>query len=279
MGLCYMTKSKSRRKNKSRVNNKKAWQAILIILSSIVVIMTVVYIVGGIIVDREINKRSVSDTTEQANITSYLKNKYNQDFDVEKPSCNGGAFGISCVWSADAYPKSDKSIKIHISRVDNQTKYSDDYVVRTWQKEQTAKIQPKVREIFKDIPVDVKVRLGVIDPDVERTFTLKKPTFEEVFLAENKVGQRGNLAYGLNFKYDGDIKDESRFASGIHEMMEHAENVGVSPKDISVNIYLSKNGKLISRKYCNRDKLSSIDEIKGCIDTSKNMPVEEGDRW
>lgn len=274
-----MAKSKSRRKNKSRVNNKKAWQAILIILSSIVVIMTVVYIVGGIIVDREINKRSVSDTTEQANITSYLKNKYNQDFDVEKPSCNGGAFGISCVWSADAYPKSDKSIKIHISRVDNQTKYSDDYVVRTWQKEQTAKIQPKAREIFKDMPVDVKVRLGVIDPDVERTFTLKKPTFEEVFLAENKVGQRGNLAYGLNFKYDGDIKDESRFASGIHEMMEHAENVGVSPKDISVNIYLSKNGKLISRKYCNRDKLSSIDEIKGCIDTSKNMPVEEGDRW
>ncbi len=274
-----MTKSKSRRKNKSRVNNKKAWQAILIILSSIVVIMTVVYIVGGIIVDREINKRSVSDTTEQANITSYLKNKYNQDFDVEKPSCNGGAFGISCVWSADAYPKSDKSIKIHISRVDNQTKYSDDYVVRTWQKEQTAKIQPKVREIFKDMPVDVKVRLGVIDPDVERTFTLKKPTFEEVFLAENKVGQRGNLTYGLNFKYDGDIKDESRFASGIHEMMEHAKNVGVSPKDISVNIYLSKNGKLISREYCNRDKLSSINEIKGCIDTSKNMPVEEGDRW
>ena len=274
-----MAKSKSRRKNKSRVNNKKAWQAILIILSSIVVIMTVVYIVGGIIVDREINKRSVSDTTEQANITNYLRNKYDQDFEVKKPSCNGGGLGVSCVWSADAYPKSDKSIKIHISRVDNQTKYSDDYVVRTWQKEQTAKIQPKAREIFKDMPVDVKVRLGVIDPDVERTFTLKKPTFEEVFLAENKVGQRGNLAYGLNFKYDGDIKDESRFASGIHEMMEYAKNVGVSPKDISVNIYLSKNGKLISREYCNRDKLSSINEIKGCIDTSKNMPVEEGDRW
>jgi hypothetical protein len=278
-----MAKSKNKRTNKSRINNKKAWQVILNILSSIVasivVMMTVVYIVGGIIVDREINKRSVSDTTEQANMTSYLKNKYDQDFEVEKPSCNGGAFGISCVWSADAYPESDKSIKVHISRGDNQTKYSDDYVVRTWQKEQTAKIQPKVREIFKDMPVDVKVRLGVIDSDIERTFTLKKPTFEEVFLAENKVGQRGNLAYGLDFKYDGDIKDESRFASGIHEMIEHAKNVGVSSKDISVNIYLSKNGKLISREYCNRDKLSSINEIKGCIDTSKNMPVEEGDRW
>jgi hypothetical protein len=274
-----MANSKSKRASKSHVNNKKIWQAILIILSSIVVVMTVVYIVGGIIIDREINKRSVSDKTEQANMTSYLKNKYNQDFEVGKPSCNGGAFGISCVWSADAYPESDKSIKVHISRGNNQTKYSDDYVVRTWQKEQTAKIQPKVREIFKDMPVDVKVRLGVIDPDVERTFTLKKPTFEEVFLVENKVGQRGNLAYGLDFKYDGDIKDESRFASGIHEMIEHAKNVGVSPKDISVNIYLSKNGKLISREYCNRDKLSSINEIKGCVDMSKNMPVEEGDRW
>lgn len=278
-----MAKSKNKRTDKSRINNKKAWQVILNILSSIVasivVMMTVVYIVGGIIVDREINKRSVSDKTEQANMTSYLKNKYDQDFEVEKPSCNGGAFGISCVWSADAYPESDKSIKIYISRVDNQTKYSDDYVVRTWQKEQTAKIQPKVREIFKDMPVDVKVRLGVIDSDVESTFTLKKPTFEEVFLAENKVGQRGNLVYGLDFKYDGDIEDKSRFAGGIHEMMERVKNMGVSPKDISVNIYLSKNGKLISREYCNRDKLSSINEIKGCIDTSKNMPVEEGDRW
>ena len=274
-----MAKSKSRRKNKSRVNNKKAWQVILIILSSVVVVMIVVYIIGGIIVDREINKRSVSDKTEQANIANYLKNKYNQDFEVEKPSCNGGGLGVSCVWSTDAYPKSDKSIKIHISRVDNQTKYSDDYVVRTWQKEQTAKIQPKVREIFKDMPVDVKVRLGVIDPDIERTFTLEKPTFEEVFLTENKVGQRGNLVYGLDFKYDSSIKDENRFASGVYEMIEYTKNMGVSPKDISVDMYLSKGGKLISKGYCNSDKLSLINELKSCIDITKNTPVEEGDRW
>ena len=274
-----MAKSKSRRKNKSRVNNKKAWQVILIILSLIVVVVIVLYIIGGIIVDKEINKRSVSDKTEQASMTSYLKNKYDQDFEVEKPSCNGGAFGISCVWSAEAYPKSDKSIKIYISRVDNQTKYSDNYVVRTWQKEQTAKIQPKAREIFKDMPVDVKVRLGVIDPDVERTLTLKKPTFEEVFLAENKVGQRGNLVYGLDFKYDSSIKDEDRFASGVYEMIEYTKNMGVSPKDISVDMYLSKGGKLISKGYCNSDKLSSINELKSCIDITKNTPVEEGDRW
>lgn len=274
-----MAKSKSKRTNKSRINNKKARRIFLIILSSIVVIMTVVYIIGGVIVDREINKRSVSDTTEQANIISYLKNKYNQDFDVEKPSCDGGAFGISCVWSANAYPKSDKSINIHVSRVDNQTKYSDDYVVRTWQKEQTAKIQPKVREIFKDMPVDVKVRLGVIDPDVERTFTLKKPTFEEVFLAENKVGQRDNLVYGLDFKYDGSIKDEDRFASGVYEMIEYTKSMGVSPKDISVDMYLSKGSKLISKGYCSSDKLLSINGLKSCIDTAKNTPVEEGDRW
>ena len=274
-----MAKNKSRRKNKSRVNNKKAWQVILIILSSVVVVMIVVYIIGGIIVDREINKRSVSDKTEQANITNYLRNKYDQDFEVKKPSCNGGGLGVSCVWSTDAYPKSDKSIKIHVSRVDNQTKYSDDYVVRTWQKEQTAKIQPKVREIFKDMPVDVKVRLGVIDPDIERTFTLEKPTFEEVFLTENKVGQRGNLVYGLDFKYDSSIKDEDRFASGVYEMIEYTKNMGVSPKDISVDMYLSKGGKLISKGYCNSDKLSSINELKSCIDITKNTPVEEGDRW
>ena len=272
-------KNISKSANKLHIKSRKIWQVVLIVLSSIAVVMTAVYIIGGIIVDREINKRSVSDKTEQASMTSYLKNKYDQDFEVEKPSCNGGAFGISCVWSTDAYPKSDKSIKIHISRVDNQTKYSDDYVVRTWQKEQTAKIQPKAREIFKDMPVDVKIRLGVIDSNIESTFTLKKPTFEEVFLTENKVGQRGNLVYGLYFKYNGDIKEANRFANSIYEMTDYIKNMGVSLKDISVNIYLSKGDKLVSKGYCNSDKLLSIDGLKSCIDTTKNTPVEEGDRW
>ena len=272
-------KNISKSANKLHIKSRKIWQVVLIVLSSIAVVMTAVYIIGGIIVDREINKRSVSDKTEQANVTSYLRTKYNQDFEVEKPNCNGGGLGVSCVWSTDAYPKLDKDIKIHVSRVDNQTKYSDNYVVRTWQKEQTAKIQPKAREIFRDMPVDVKVRLGVIDSNIERTFTLKKPTFEEVFLTENKVGQRGNLAYGLYFKYNGDIKEANRFANSIYEMTDYIKNMGVSLKDISVNIYLSKGDKLVSKGYCNSDKLLSIDGLKSCIGTTKNTPVEEGDRW
>lgn len=267
-----MTKSKSRRKNKSRVNNKKAWQAILIILSSIVVIMTVVYIVGGIIVDREINKRSVSDTTEQANITSYLKNKYNQDFEVEKPSCNGGAFGISCVWSTDAYPKSDKSIKIHISRVDNQTKYSDDYVVRTWQKEQTAKIQPKVREIFKDMPVDVKVRLGVIDPDVERTFTLKKPTFEEVFLVGDK-GKYGLTVYSIAIRYRGDGEMPKNDITGrLFEMVQYVRLQGISRVSSSV-LYI--NGKDRRGVSCGVDENISSESVKKCLDNMSVLSKED----
>ena len=267
-----MAKGKSKRTNNSRINNKKARRVILIILSSIVVIMTVVYIVGGIIVDREINKRSVSDTIEQANITSYLKNKYNQDFDVEKPSCNGGAFGISCVWSTNAYPKSDKSIKIHVSRVDNQTKYSDDYIVRTWQKEQTAKIQPKVREIFKDMSVDVKVRLGVIDPDVERTFTLKKPTFEEVFLAENK-DKYGLTVYSIAIRYRGDGEmPKNDIAGRLFEMMQYIRLQGVSRVSSSVLDISGKDRRGVS---CGVDENISLESVKRCLDNISVLPKED----
>ena len=267
-----MAKSKSRRKNKSRVNNKKAWQVILIILSSVVVVMIVVYIIGGIIVDREINKRSVSDKTEQASMTSYLKNKYDQDFEVEKPSCNGGAFGISCVWSTDAYPKSDKSIKIHISRVDNQTKYSDDYVVRTWQKEQTAKIQPKAKEIFKDMPVDVKVRLGVIDPDVERTFTLKKPTFEEVFLAGGK-GKYGLTVYSIAIRYRGDGEMPKNDITGrLFEMVQYVRLQGISRVSSSV-LYI--NGKDRRGVSCGVDENISSESVKKCLDNMSVLSKED----
>ena len=267
-----MAKSKSKRASKSRVNNKKAWQVILIILSSIVVVMTAVYIVGGIIVDREINKRSVSDKTEQTNMTSYLRNKYSQDFEVEKPSCNGGALGISCVWSADAYPKADKSIKIRISRVDNQTKYSDDYVVRTWQKEQTAKIQPKAREIFKDMPVDVKVRLGVIDPDVERTFTLKKPTFKEVFLAENK-GKYGLTVYSIAIRYRGGGEmPKNDIASRLFEMVQYIRLQGVSRVSSSMLDISGKDRRGVS---CSVDENVSLENLKKCLDNISTLPKED----
>ena len=267
-----MAKSKSKRASKSRVNNKKAWQVILIILSSIVVVMTAVYIVGGIIVDREINKRSVSDKTEQTNMTSYLRNKYSQDFEVEKPSCNGGALGISCVWSADAYPKADKSIKIRISRVDNQTKYSDDYVVRTWQKEQTAKIQPKAREIFKDMPVDVKVRLGVIDSNIESTFTLKKPTFEEVFLAGDK-GRYGLTVYSIAIRYrvDGEMP-KNDITGRLFEMVQYVRLQGISRVSSSV-LYI--NGKDRRGVSCGVDENISSESVKKCLDNVSVLSKED----
>ena len=267
-----MAKSKSKRTNKSRVSNKKIWQAVLIVLSSIAVVMTAVYVIGGIIVDREINKRSVSDKTEQANITNYLRNKYDQDFEVKKPSCNGGGLGVSCVWSTDAYPKSDKSIKIHISRVDNQTKYSDDYVVRTWQKEQTAKIQPKAREIFKDMPVDVKVRLGVIDPDVERTFTLKKPTFEEVFLEGDK-DKYGLTVYSIAIRYrEGREMSKNDIASRLFELVKYIKLQGISRVSSSVLDISEKDRRGVS---CGVDENISLESIKKCLDNISALPKED----
>ena len=271
-----MANSKSKRASKSHVNNKKIWQIILIIPSSIVVAVIVLYVIGGIIIDREINKRSVSDKTEQANMTSYLKNKYDQDFEVERPSCNGGAFGISCVWSANAYPKSDKSIKIHISRVDNQTKYSDDYVVRTWQKEQTAKIQPKAREIFKDMPVDVKVRLGVIDPDVERTFTLKKPTFEEVFLEGDKDKYKykyGLTVYSIAIRYrEGREMSKNDIASRLFELVKYIKLQGISRVSSSVLDISEKDRRGVS---CGVDENISLESIKKCLDNISALPKED----
>ena len=267
-----MAKSKNKRTNKSRINNKKAWQVILIVLSSIVVAVIVLYVIGGIIIDREINKRSVSDKTEQANMASYLKNKYDQDFEVEKPSCNGGAFGISCVWSADAYPESDKSIKVHISRGDNQTKYSDDYVVRTWQKEQTAKIQPKVREIFKDMPVDVKVRLGVIDSDIERTFTLKKPTFEEVFLEGDK-DKYGLTVYSIAIRYRGGREmSKNDIASRLFELVKYIKLQGISRVSSSVLDISEKDRRGVS---CGVDENISLESIKKCLDNISALPKED----
>ena len=265
-------KNISKSANKLHIKSRKIWQVVLIVLSSIAVVITAVYIIGGIIVDREINKRSVSDKTEQASMTSYLKNKYDQDFDVEKPSCNGGGLGVSCVWSTDAYPKSDKSIKIHISRVDNQTKYSDDYVVRTWQKEQTAKIQPKAKEVFKDMPVDVKVRLGVIDPDVERTFTLKKPTFKEVFLAGDK-GKYGLTVYSIAIRYRGDGEMPKNDITGrLFEMVQYVRLQGISRVSSSV-LYI--NGKDRRGVSCGVDENISSESVKKCLDNMSVLSKED----
>ena len=265
-------KNISKSANKLHIKSRKIWQVVLIVLSSIAVVITAVYIIGGIIVDREINKRSVSDKTEQANIANYLKNKYNQDFEVEKPSCNGGGLGVSCVWSTDAYPKLDKSMKIHVSRVDNQTEYSDNYVVKTWQKEQTAKIQPKAKEIFKDLPVDVKVRLGVIDSNIERTFTLKKPTFKEVFLAGDK-GKYGLTVYSIAIRYRGDGEMPKNDITGrLFEMVQYVRLQGISRVSSSV-LYI--NGKDRRGVSCGVDENISSESVKKCLDNMSVLSKED----
>ena len=156
--------------------------------------------------------------------------------------------------------------------MDNQTKYSDDYVVRTWQKEQTAKIQPKAREIFKDMPVDVKVRLGVIDPDVERTFTLKKPTFKEVFLAENK-GKYGLTVYSIAIRYRGGGEmPKNDIASRLFEMVQYIRLQGVSRVSSSMLDISGKDRRGVS---CSVDENVSLENLKKCLDNISTLPKED----
>lgn len=209
-----------------------------------------------------------------AGMRNYLENKYKQGFTVERPVCRGGAFGVPCVWSADVRALNG-GVGFRISRVDGREGYSDNYVVSIWQKEQTIKIQPKAREIFGSVPVSVEIDLGIIDPSIERTFTVHSPTFDEVFLEEDKTKQRGgNLVYGIDFIHSGDIDDIDKFTKDINTFLEYIKSLGVSSKDITINIYITNGNVRTANGYCNGKDLLTIDNLKECVVRAKNTPVK-----
>lgn len=86
-------------------------------------------------------------------IASYLSKKYQEDFIVKNPECRGGGLGVKCIWSTQAYPKSNDSLKFNVHcSPGNPSDCSDQYIAALWSVQASKELQEIIDQVNKEFP-------------------------------------------------------------------------------------------------------------------------------
>lgn len=80
--------------------------------------------------------------SESARFTKYLNEKYGQEFVVENVTVVGEGLGVQGTWKADAYPKSDSSLRFDIRRDQSTGDISvDTFLTVLWTKQGAGEVK------------------------------------------------------------------------------------------------------------------------------------------
>ncbi|MBF1028283.1 MAG: hypothetical protein HXL05_02035, partial [Candidatus Nanosynbacter sp.] len=127
-------------KKVSKANENKIYK-LLIILCSLVALIVAIAIVLHI-------KNENKIFNAQSGMSEYLKNKYKEDFKVERPEHKHGGFGVNGIWMSQAYLVSNPKLKFDIDcSYLNPSDCSDQYIAAIWSVQASKELEAIVKEV------------------------------------------------------------------------------------------------------------------------------------
>ena len=176
---------------------------------------------------------------QRAKFEKYLSDKYGQEFVVENVRVHGAGLGVKGAWRADAYPKSDPSLKFDIRRSQTTKEISvDTFLEVLWTKQGTNEVESF---LSKELPSNSGYLLK-IEPGDE----LYKSIQGETPSLETVLGSSSNLiAYSLTVR---DVVDINLASEPSEPQLERALKIinFVKAKGINPASYVYYNYKDIS---------------------------------
>ena len=123
-------------KTKRRKVNK-----LLMVFCSLVILIIVIAIVLHVK-----NENKISNA--QNGMSEYLKNKYKEDFKVERPEHKHGGFGVNGIWMSQAYLVPNPKLKFDIDcSYLNPSDCSDQYIAAIWSVQASKELEAIVKEV------------------------------------------------------------------------------------------------------------------------------------
>ena len=236
-------------KKVSKTKKHKVYK-LLIALCSLVILIIVIAIVLHIK-----NENKISNA--QNGMSEYLKNKYKEDFKVERPEHKHGGFGVNGIWMSRAYPTSNPKLKFDIDcSYLNPSDCSDQYIAAIWSVQASKELEAIVKEVNASSSNGYKADSSqaeiVLSEDLVDSVN-KQSKYED-----NKTKDKGFL-----YRLIIDAPNDSQKASYIFKIVEKLREEGVYKVDIDVN--RNNNSKIRCKIFFNKNKLGSKDNIEECI--------------
>lgn len=236
-------------KKVSKANENKIYK-LLITLCSLVALIVAIAIVLHVK-----NENKISNA--QNGMSGYLKNKYKEDFKVERPEHKHGGFGVNGIWMSQAYLASNPKLKFDIDcSYLNPSDCSDQYIAAIWSVQASKELEAIVKEVNASSSNGYKA-------DSERAEIILSGDLVDSVNKQSKYEDNKTKDEGFLYRLIIDAPNDSQKASYIFKIVEKLREEGVYSVDVDVN--RNNNSKIRCEIFFNKNKLGSKDNIEECI--------------
>jgi len=235
-------------KKVSKTKKHKVYK-LLIALCSLVILIVAIAIVLHIK-----NENKISNA--QNGMSGYLKNKYNEDFKVERPEYKHGGFGVNGIWMSQAYLVSNPKLKFDIDcSYLNPSDCSDQYIAAIWSVQASRELESIVKEVNTNsngYKADSARAEIVLSEDLVDSVN-KQSKYED-----NKTKDKGFL-----YRLIIDAPNDSQKASYIFKIVDKLREEGVYSVKIDTNSKNRSTGRCIV--FLDKKDLGSENSLNDCI--------------
>ena len=236
-------------KKVSKANENKIYK-LLITLCSLVALIVAIAIVLHVK-----NENKISNA--QNGMSGYLKNKYKEDFKVERPEHKHGGFGVNGIWMSQAYLVSNPKLKFDIDcSYLNPSDCSDQYIAAIWSVQASKELEAIVKEVNASSGNSYKADSAraeiVLSEDLVDSVN-KQSKYED-----NKTKDKGFL-----YRLIIDAPNDSQKASYIFKIVEKLREEGVYSVKINTNSKSRSTGRCTI--FLDKKDLGSEKDLNDCI--------------
>ena len=223
---------------------------LLIVFCSLVILIIVIAIVL-----HAKNENKISNA--QNGMSEYLKNKYKEDFKVERPEHKHGGFGVNGIWMSQAYLVSNPKLKFDIDcSYLNPSDCSDQYIAAIWSVQASKELEAIVKEVnassgngYKADSAQAEI---VLSEDLVDSVN-KQSKYED-----NKTKDKGFL-----YRLIIDTPNNKQKASYIFKIVEKLREEGVYSVKIDTNSKNRSTGRCTV--FLDKKDLGSENSLNDCI--------------
>ena len=235
-------------KKVSKTKKHKACK-LLIILCGLVMLIVAIVIVLHIK-----NENRISNAHN--GMSKYLKNKYNEDFKIERPEHKHGGFGVNGIWMSQAYPVSSQKLKFDVDcSYLNPSDCSDQYIAAIWSVQAIRELESIIKEVNANsngYKADRARAEIVLSEDLVDSVN-KQSKYED-----NKTKDKGFL-----YRLIIDAPNDKQKASYIFKIVEKLREEGIYSIKIDTNSKNRSTGRCTV--FLDKKDLGSENGLDNCI--------------
>jgi len=235
-------------KKVSKANENKIYK-LLIILCSLVALIVAIAIVLHIK-----NENKISNA--QSGMSEYLKNKYKEDFKVERPEHKHGGFGVNGIWMSQAYLVSNPKLKFDIDcSYLNPSDCSDQYIAAIWSVQASRELESIIKEVNAN---SNGYKADSAQAEIILSGKLVNSVNKQSKYEDNKTKDEGFL-----YRLIIDAPNDSQKASYIFKIVEKLREEGVYSVKINTNSKSRSTGRCAI--FLDKKDLRSEKDLNDCI--------------